>query len=605
MTAIENRPAEGEAASEEFRGSETNATTSRPDQPAGTGRVRLFAVPAPELKPSKFTPTSKETLTDRVVKEYLDEIKDNSDVELKDIRDSLLQRINAELHLENMGRKNNESSSPPLAKVQVLDELTVVRVLLARRRIVKIDLADVVGDGDMSLLGMYVEKEGIYTTSEDAIKALASELKPSMTLKALDSVYLRLRIHARRVRRTQEPHLSPVANGVFDHTRQELMRFDPDWVFLSKIQVPYDPSAESPEITTPHGDTWEVEQWMADLSDDAGVPELLWSMISACVRPFVSWNKSAWFMAESGNNGKGTVIAVMRNLVGPLAHSSVQLADFGHEFKMEALTWAMVNLVDENDVGAFGEKLGAWKAAQTGDTFTLNRKYKTPIAVSWNGFEVQCFNTSVPRVKDKSLSFLRRVVLVPFRKNFTGVERKYIKNDYLAREDVLKYVLKRVLQMQHTELPEPETCIEAKNEYMGANNLLLSFWEEFQEHLAWDLVPFRFLHDLYREWFRRTNPSGQPESQNALTSFLREHLAGSPTWEHKGSKDVRPGNLMTSPELLIAEYDLRDWMNSSYTGTDPSKKCIVSPLKANYKGVLRRQPSAGAVPVVAGEDSTD
>jgi len=159
--------------------------------------------------------------------------------------------------------------------------------------------------------------------------------------------------------------------------------------------------------------------------------------------------------------------------------------------------------------------------------------------------------------------------------------------------------------MEHTELSEPKACIDAKNEYMGANNLLLSFWEEFEEHLAWDLVPFRFLHDLYREWFRRTNPSGQPESQNALTSFLREHLAGSPKWEHKGSVATRPGLLMSPPELLIAEYDLQDWMNSTYSGTDPSKKSIVSPLKANYKGLLRRKQIAVGAPTVASEDSSD
>ncbi len=85
----------------------------------------------------------------------------------------------------------------------------------------------------------------------------------------------------------------------------------------------------------------------------------------------------------------------------------------------------------------------------------------------------------------------------------------------------------------------------------------------------WDLVPFRFLHDLYRAWFRETHPSGQAESATALVSFLREHLAGSAEWEHKGSVAVRPKAQMDKPELLIAQYGLQNWMNTSYTGTDP------------------------------------
>lgn len=598
MSAIENRPTDGETAPEEFGGSGSNVI---PLKPSTHSNSRSVGAPAPD-----FVPTSAETLTNRAVEKYLTSIADDPSVTLADIRDDLLRSINAEIALENKNRKDAYSPSPPLIKVHVLDEFTIARALLARRRIVRIDLTDSRGDGDTSLLGIYEEAgddEGTYATSEDAVKVLASDLKPSMTARALDSVYVRLRLHAPRVRRTQDPNLSPVANGVFDHARQELLPFSPDWVFLSKTRVPYDPDAESPVIDTPHGDKWEVEQWLRDLSDEAGIPELLWETISASVRPYVRWNKSVWFIAESGNNGKGTLISLIRNLVGPLACSSVQLADFGDQFKMEPLSWAMVNLVDENDVGAFGERLGAWKSIQTGDPFTLNRKYKTPITVCWSGFEVQCFNTRVPRVKDKSLSFLRRVLMVPFGKSYTGIERKYIKAEYLVRDDVLRYVLKRVLEMKHTELSEPQACVEAKNEYMGSNNLLLSFFLEFENQLVWDLVPFRFLHDLYREWFRKTNPSGQPESLNALISFLREHLASSQEWEHKGSVDVRPKGMMSAPEPLIAEYDLRDWMNSSYTGIDPQKK-IVSPLKTNYKGLVRRQPVAVALPVSLYEDST-
>jgi putative DNA primase/helicase len=595
MATNENHLTDGEVVPKEFGGSGSNVTQLAPSSRPHAKRAR------------KFRPTSKETLVERAVASYLADIADDPTVTHEEIRDALLQRLNAEFSLENIGRKDSLSPSPPLVKNQSLDEITVASVLLARHRIAKIDLTDGQGDEDMSLLCMYVESGrdvGIYATSENAIKALASDLKPSMTVKALESVYSRLRVHAKSVCRTQDPNLSPVANGVFSHNQQELLPFSPDWVFLSKAAVPYDPDAESPTIETPHGDEWEVEQWMRDLSDDAGVPELLWETISASVRPHVRWNKSVWFMAESGNNGKGTIIELMRNIVGPRAYSSVQLADFGEEFKMEPLTWAMVNLVDENDVGAFGQKLGAWKAAQTGDPFTLNRKYKTPVAVRWSGFEVQCFNTHVPRVKDKSLSFLRRVLMVPFKKSYTGVERKYIKNDFLARPDVLKYVLRRVLEMGHTELSEPQACIEAKNEYMGANNILLSFWDEFERLLVWDLVPFRFLHDLYREWFRQTNPSGQPESQSALVAFLHEHLGGSLQWEHKGSKDVRPASMMSTSEPLIAEYNLTAWMNSSYTGADPLKKSIVSPLKVNYKGLIRRKAVSPARHV-QGDHGTD
>ena len=35
------------------------------------------------------------------------------------------------------------------------------------------------------------------------------------------------------------------------------------------------------------------------------------------IRPNVSWNKSAWLYSTLGNNGKGTLCALLRNLCGP------------------------------------------------------------------------------------------------------------------------------------------------------------------------------------------------------------------------------------------------------------------------------------------------
>ncbi len=109
----------------------------------------------------------------------------------------------------------------------------------------------------------------------------------------------------------------------------------------------------------------------------------------------------------------------------------------------------------------------------------------------------------------------------------------------------------------------------------------------------WDLVPFRFLHDLYRAWFRETHPSGQGRERDRTRLLLREHLAGSAEWEHKGSVAVRPKAQMNEPELLIAQYGLQNWMNTSYTGTDPSKRSAPQ-LAVNYKGIVRRAPRTAA-----------
>lgn len=553
--------------------------------------------------PSPFRATGSETLVERTVTEYLASIVDDSSVELSQIRDSLLQRINAGLSLENMNRKNSMSSSPPLTKLQVLDEITTVRVLLARHRIVKIDLTDGNGGADNGVLAIYEDfgpLEGLHNDSESRIMTLISELRPSLSDKGLESAFNRMRKHAPVLRRTIEPHLTPVANGVFDHARMELRQFSSDWVFLSKAQVDYDANAKSPIITNPDGSKWEVEEWMASLSDAEGVPELLWEIISAVLRPYEPWDKSALLSGPNGNGGKGTLLDLSRGLVGKGSYASVPLVDFGDRFKKSSLVRATVNLVDENDVGSFAENLGDWKACVTGDVFTLDRKYKDPVEISWQGFDVQCFNTMTPRMKDKSESLKRRLLIVPMVKSFKGVENKKIKRDYLKRDDVLRYVLRRALHMTHTELSNPRVCEAALEEWFGTNNKIVGFWREFEGQFEWDLLPFAFLYELYKAWIAKTEPSGKPEGYKAFNEALRNYLGGSQEWTLP-DKSVRPGQHMSAFEPLIAEFNLQDWMNQTYTGTDPVKKCMPSPLKANYRGVVR----ATAVVILAGPGSDD
>lgn len=550
---------------------------------------RSGTAPDPQVGQSFFKPTSSETLVERTVAKYLSTIVDDPSVELGSIRDALLQRINAEISLENKGRKDSYSPSPALSKLHVLDELTVVRILLARQRIVAVSLSGS-RSADDTVLAMYCamgQDEGLYVVSDAPIAQLASEVRPSFSGNAIESLLKRLRIHAPVVTKTTDAHLIPVNNGVFNHEKQELLPFSPDWVFLAKSPVDYNPASPNPIIDTPHGDQWDVETWIQDLSDDEGVPELIWELLSAVVRPGVRWNKAAFFHSSRGNNGKGTLCELMRGVVGPDGWASVPIANFGKPFALTELVHARAIIVDENSVGAFAKDLGDFKSVVTGDTFTLDRKYKDPVSVSFSGMVVQCVN-DFPKSRDKSASYTRRQLFVPFKKWFGDTERSYIKSDYLRRPDVLRYVLCRALAMQHTQFSNPTACQELLSQFQRENNPVRDFWMEFEDEFAWDLLPTAFLYDLFVSWYRKTHPAGVPVNRNDFASHLVEVLSGDGRWAYADpQKKHRPGKKMAAAELLISQYDLRDWMDPGYSGADPAKKCRPPLLRANYIGVVR------------------
>lgn len=513
-----------------------------------------------------------------------------NDVELSDpqyVEGTILQNIQNEITLVNAARSGS--------KWKALDELLPVQIaeiIAASYPVVRIMTGGISSDSDYDLLAIYQEDgddEGIYMVSDEVFRKLARKYNYSLSMKQFDEMMNALRDMVPRVQPCREPNLIAVNNGIFDFDTKTLMPFSKDYVFMSKSRVDYNPNAVNITIHNDEdGTDWDIESWMNTLSDDEDVVETLWQVLGAIIRPNVPWGKSAWFYSESGNNGKGTLCSLMRNLCGEGTYCSISLSDFSKDFMLEPLTHSSAIVVDENDVGTYIDRAANLKAVVTGDVIQINRKFKQPIAYQFRGFMVQCLN-EMPRIKDKSDSFFRRQLFIPFTKCFTGAERKYIKQDYLKRKEVLEYVMFKVLNMDYYELSTPEVCKEALAEYKTFNDPTRQFLDEILPQLQWDLVPFTFLRDLYAAWYKKNINSTRDgmKSMQVLTKDIVNLLKEYPEWECEDPrKNIRPGNKMDKPEWMIDEYKLEDWYSQTYKGPDRAKKCCTS-LKSYYRGIVR------------------
>lgn len=513
-----------------------------------------------------------------------------NDVELSDpqyVEGTILQNIQNEITLVNAAKSGS--------KWKALDELLPVQIaeiIAASYPVVRIMTGGISSDSDYDLLAIYQEDgddEGIYMVSDEVFRKLARKYNYSLSMKQFDEMMNALRDMVPRVQPCREPNLIAVNNGIFDFDTKTLMPFSKEYVFMSKSRVDYNPNATNITIHNDEdGTDWDIESWMSTLSDDEDVVETLWQVLGAIIRPNVPWGKSAWFYSESGNNGKGTLCSLMRNLCGEGTYCSISLSDFSKDFMLEPLTHSSAIIVDENDVGTYIDRAANLKAVVTGDVIQINRKFKQPIAYQFRGFMVQCLN-EMPRIKDKSDSFFRRQLFIPFTKCFTGAERKYIKQDYLKRKEVLEYVMFKVLNMDYYELSTPEVCKEALAEYKTFNDPTRQFLDEILPQLQWDLVPFTFLRDLYAAWYKKNISSTRDgmKSMQVLTKDIVNLLKEYPEWECEDPrKNIRPGNKMDKPEWMIDEYKLEDWYSQTYKGPDRAKKCCTS-LKSYYRGIVR------------------
>lgn len=441
-------------------------------------------------------------------------------------------------------------------------------------------------DGNFDI-GVYQESglnKGCYDTTEEALTRLIRSYNMTITTKGVAETVATLRDICEKKRACTDKDLVAVNNGIYDYGHKILMGFDPELVFLAKSHIDFVNHAPNPVIHNgDDGTDWDVVSWMNELSDDPEIVKLLWQIIGAVIRPNVSWNKSAWFYSTLGNNGKGTLCVLMRNLCGSGAWASIPLKNFSEPFMLEPLTRVSAVITDENDTGTFVDDAAALKSVITGDPFQLNRKFKAPRNVLFRGFMIQCVN-ELPKLRDKSESMYRRLLVIPFDKRFQGRERKYIKDDYLNRQDVLEYVLYHVLaETDYYELDEPDACSALLDDFRVANDPLRQFADEIFPAASWHLLPCKFLYDLYRHWFQRNQPSGRMLGRNAFYESI-EGLAEEQGWQLQ--ERVRSTGRMDFPEPLILEYEVKEWMNPTYRGSDPDRVCTPDP-KDSYRGYVR------------------
>lgn len=497
-----------------------------------------------------------------------------------DVQNGIYTKMVEKISIENEGMPKGSKYTIPknLAPAQIAE------VLMYFYHIVKIPFAGLNADPQSDVIAIYQDEgrdEGLYSTDEDVIYKTAVQYNYTLTNHELKEIMSYLRILTKRSVKTLNPDLIPVNNGIFDYKEKKLLPFSPQFIFIAKSRVDYNEAAENVVIED-HDEPWDLESWMESLSDDPEIVKVLWEIVGAVVRPHVTWNKTAWLYSDKGNNGKGTLCSFMRELCGPRTYASIPLDQFGEQFALEPLVNANVILVDENDVGAYIDKAAKLKALITGDVFQINRKNKPIIDYQFNGFMVQCLN-GFPRVKDTSDSFYRRQLFIPMQKHFEGREKKYIKDDYLHRKEVLEYALKKVLNTNFYTLSEPEVSKNLLLEYKQYNDPIRDFFFDVIPYTRWDKLPYDFLYELFKAWFIEKTPNGKLVGQKDFTKRIGAIVDTRPDFED--CKQFRVADLENIPEPMISKYNIIAFSDKKYLGADENKRNRPKFPRDRYRGI--------------------
>ncbi|WP_330848125.1 DUF5906 domain-containing protein, partial [Streptococcus suis] len=93
--------------------------------------------------------------------------------------------------------------------------------------------------------------------------------------------------------------------------------------------------------------------------------------------------------------------------------------------------------------GVYIDESSNFNSVVTGEPVLVEEKNKQPYSTVFKKTVIQSTN-ELPRFKNKTNGTYRRFLIIPFRKTFSAKEDNWqIKDEYINRDDVKQYVLKK------------------------------------------------------------------------------------------------------------------------------------------------------------------
>lgn len=198
-------------------------------------------------------------------------------------------------------------------------------------------------------------------------------------------------------------------------------------------------------------------------------------------------------MYGGGSNGKGVITGTIKRLHDPAQVVAMKL-DRLEDFALEPLLHAQLAIVDEvpsriNETAA--------KSLISGDTVSINRKYRQPLTFSPHAKWLVSTN-QIPAVRDNSDGFWRRALIMPMPVRIAREDRDPLLQARLADElpGILLWALgglRAILKRGGIEVAEAiDTATNAAREQ---TNSVLAWWNLQNDQQSIEIVPADELAD--------------------------------------------------------------------------------------------------------------
>lgn len=148
-----------------------------------------------------------------------------------------------------------------------------------------------------------------------------------------------------------------------------------------------------------------------------------------------------FFLSGNGYNGKSTFLEMINNWAGELGQN-LSLDAFDDGTSVASLIGKLVNCTDETE-GVSIDKCKGYKSLASGNTITVRPIYSQPVKVQNTATLILSAN-EMPKFRDKTYGFYRRLVIIPF--DFEITEKIPNLDELLSTDNAKSYILNLALE---------------------------------------------------------------------------------------------------------------------------------------------------------------
>lgn len=322
-----------------------------------------------------------------------------------------------------------------------------------------------------------IYQDGVYKCSTREIERMITKEIPSLKTSQRKEVISQLDLICDDVEQTSY-NMIPFKNGILNIQNGELLPFSPNYIVTNKIDWDYNPNAY---------DRLTDDTLNNIACGDADIRSIIEEMIGACFyRSNTLAGGKAFILTGEGANGKSTILAIIRKILGNENYSALDLKSLDDRFSTVRIYQKLANIGDDIS-DEFNPDVSTFKKIVTGDSLEAEQKGQPKFE-----FEPYCkliFSANnIPRMKDKTGAAQRRLLIVPFEAKFSKDDPDFDPEirSKLSKQESIEYLIKIGIEglqrvLQNRQFTVSEKVEKELEDYAERNNPILGFVKDCEE----------------------------------------------------------------------------------------------------------------------------